>query len=87
MGVPAARCDGKCVYLFRLAQPEDLERIRDFLSRGGLVVSGGAGGSTLRVSVPRAPTPLHELNELKGYVATWNALNPASPVELVARDE
>jgi len=41
------------------------------------------GGGLVSVSVPRALSALHERRELAGCVATWNALNPASPVELV----
>jgi hypothetical protein len=37
---------------------------------------------TLTVTAPGARTPLHERREVGGYVTTWNALNPASPIRL-----
>jgi hypothetical protein len=77
----AAR-DGTCVYLLRVSHPEDLERLCVFLRRVRLHVKVNDDG-TLTCTAPEARTPMHERREINGYVTTWNALNPASPVTLV----
>jgi hypothetical protein len=85
MGVAAPCFDGRDVYLLRIAKPDDLEHVREFLRTRRVrlrVVEG-----KVRVESPAARTPLHERRELIGCVAAWNALNPGSPVELVAPDE
>jgi hypothetical protein len=76
--------DGVGVCLLRLADRNDLERVCDFF-RGVDVRVRDEGNGTVGVSVAAAPTPLHEQREIAGYVTTWNALNPASPVELITR--
>jgi len=69
------------VYVLHLSDPEDVDRLCDFLRRVRVDIDVRPDG-TVSAAVVAAPTPLHELRELTGYVATWNALN-ASTVELV----
>jgi hypothetical protein len=38
---------------------------------------------TITATAPGARSPLHERREIGGYVTTWNALHPASPLALV----
>jgi hypothetical protein len=38
---------------------------------------------TISAAAPGARSALHEQREIGGYVTTWNALNPASPITLV----
>jgi hypothetical protein len=82
------RCSGHAarwevdVCLLRLAEPKDLELFREFLTSRRIRVRVERDGN-VRAGVPGARTPLHERREVAGCVATWNALNPASPVELV----
>ncbi len=71
------------MHVIHAATSECLEQIRDFLRTAHVQVYE-ADGETLRVSIPRAVTPLHERREIDGYVRTWNALNPACIVTLVA---
>ena len=59
----------------------DLERFCAFLHDVQVRVHDTQPEAVL-ASIPGALTPLHERRELQGYVATWNALNPAAPVEL-----
>jgi len=73
------------VYLLRVAEPKDLDRVCDFL-RSSHVLVRDEGKRAVSVSVPGASTPLHERREITGCIATWNALNPASPVELLPPD-
>jgi hypothetical protein len=68
-----------------LTKPNDLEHVREFLRSRRIRVRAERDG-TVRASVPGAKTPLHEWRELIGCIATWNALNPASHVELVPPD-
>jgi hypothetical protein len=69
------------VYLLHLSHPADLDRVCDFLRSVHLLVETNEDG-TITAAAPGAPTPLHERREIDGYVTTWNALNPASPVRL-----
>jgi hypothetical protein len=75
--------DAPCVYLLRVSQPNDLDRVWVFLRSVHLDVQTNEDG-TITVTAPGARSPLHERREISGYVTTWNALNPANPVELVA---
>jgi len=74
------------VYLLRAVDPKVLERVCELL-RSTHVVVRDEGNGTVSVRVPQARSPSHEQAELSGYVATWNALNPGSPVELVTRND
>ena len=74
--------DAVGVYLLRLANSNDLQRVCDFL-RSAHVDAYAEGPDTVAVSIPGAATELHERREVTGYVATWNALNPGSTLELV----
>jgi hypothetical protein len=70
------------VYLLRVSQPNDFDRVCAFLRTVHLSVQANDDG-TIIVTAPGARSPLHERREISGYVTTWNALNPGSPVELV----
>lgn len=70
------------MYLLHLSEPADAERVCDFLRGVQLYVEANADG-TISATAPGAPTPLHERREIDGYVTTWNALNPGSPLRLV----
>jgi hypothetical protein len=70
------------VYLLRVSRPADLDRVCVFLRIVHLDVQANEDG-TITVTAPGARSPLHERREISGYVTTWNALNSASPVELV----
>jgi hypothetical protein len=63
----------------RLAGPEDADAFCAFL-RDVHVRVDAVDGATVRASTVAAPTAMHERNELLGYVATWNALNPGRHV-------
>jgi hypothetical protein len=69
------------VYVLHVSHPNDLDRVCAFLRSVHLNVDENADG-TLTVTAPGARTPLHERREVGGYVTTWNALNPASPIRL-----
>ena len=69
------------MYLLRLSDPGELDQLCDFLRRVRVDVVVRPDGA-LSAAVAGAPTALHELQELTGYVATWNALNAHSRVEL-----
>jgi len=70
------------VYLLHVSHPNDLDRVCVFLRGVHLSVDRNEDG-TVTVTAPGAPTDLHERREISGYVTTWNALHPASPVTLV----
>jgi hypothetical protein len=70
------------VYLLHLSHSTDLDRVCEFLRSVHLLVETNEDG-TITAAAPGAPTPLHERREIDGYVTTWNALNPGSPVRLV----
>jgi hypothetical protein len=72
--------DTDCVFLLRVSEL-DRDRVCAFF-RGVQVDVRATEGPSLGVSIPGALTPEHELRELTGYVATWNALNPSCHVEL-----
>jgi hypothetical protein len=72
----------KVVCLLRVAEPHQLERVYDFFRRVHVAVRIQEDG-TIRASIPGALTPSHGRRVIAGYVATWNALNPASPLEMV----
>ena len=74
-------CDAARVYVLRLSDPNDLDRVCAFLRSVQLHVRVNEDG-TITVTAPGARTPLHERREIDGYVTTWNALNPASPIGL-----
>ena len=69
------------MYVLRLAHPTDLDRVCAFLRSVRLHVGVNEDG-TITVTAPGARTPLHERREIGGYVTTWNALNPGSPIGL-----
>ena len=77
----AAGRDGTCVHRLQLSCPEDLDRVCRFLRNAQLAVQENADG-TLSATAPGARTPLHERREIGGYVTTWNALNPSSPITM-----
>jgi hypothetical protein len=70
------------VYVLRVFQPNDLDRVCVFLRSVHLHVQANEDG-TITAAAPGARSPLHERREISGYVTTWNALNPANPIELV----
>lgn len=69
------------MHRLRLASLPDLERFCAFLRDVQVRVHDAQADGVL-ASIPGAMSPLHERRELLGYVATWNALNPAAHVEL-----
>ncbi len=71
------------MHRLRILQPEDIDRFCDFL-RAVQVHVETIEGEVVTASLPGAPSALHERREISGYVTTWNALNPASSVELEA---
>ena len=73
------------MYVLRVSDPKDLDRVCVFLRSVQLNVHENPDG-TLTVTAPGAQTPLHERREVGGYVTTWNALNPASPITLAEVD-
>jgi hypothetical protein len=77
--------DAGCVFVLRVIHPNDLDRVCAFLRSVHVRVQANEDG-TITASAPGAPTPEHERREVSGYVTTWNALNPASPVTLVEVD-
>jgi hypothetical protein len=74
--------DERYVYLLRVLDPAAVPAVHDFFRRVHVDVRETDGGM-LTASIHGALSPLHAWREVTGYVATWNALNPASPVELV----
>ena len=70
------------MYLLRVSDLDAVAAVCDFFRRAHVVVHEQRGG-LLRVSIPGAPSSLHEWREVSGYVATWNALHPATPVEVI----
>jgi hypothetical protein len=73
------------VYVLHLTHPNDLERVCLFLRSVHLDVHDNED-ATITVRAPGAPTALHERREIGGYVTTWNALHPASPIRMVETD-
>jgi hypothetical protein len=86
MNAATSLLDGEGMYLLQFRDPNDLEDIRRFLRRHHVRVLAAAGVEA-NVSVPGSLTPTHERRELAGCVASWNALNPERPIELVGRAE
>jgi hypothetical protein len=80
--VPSRSCNQESVLSIRLARPGDLEPFCDFL-RDVHVRADAAGHDVVQASISGAASPQHARRELVGYVRTWNALNPASPVEVI----
>jgi hypothetical protein len=70
------------VYVLHASHANDVDRICIFLRSVHLGVLHHEDG-TITVSAPGAPTDLHERREIGGYVTTWNALNPSSPIDIV----
>jgi hypothetical protein len=70
------------VYVLHVSHPNDLVRVCVFLRGVQLHVQENENG-TITATAPGARSPLHERREINGYVTTWNALNPASPIRLV----
>jgi hypothetical protein len=70
------------VYALQVSHANDLDRVCVFLRSVHLHLHEDEDG-TITVTAPGAPTPLHERREIGGYVTTWNALNPASPITVV----
>lgn len=73
--------DAASVFILRLSDPNDLDRVCSFLRSVQLQVRVNDDG-TITVNAPGARTALHERREIGGYVTTWNALNPASQIGL-----
>jgi len=71
------------MHVIHAATTQCLEQIREFLRTAHVHVHQ-ADGQTLQVSIPGAVSPMHERREIDGYVRTWNALNPACVVTLIA---
>lgn len=70
------------MFVLHVSRPDDVDRVCRFLRSVQLHVQENEDG-TITASAPGARTPLHERREIGGYVTTWNALNPASPIRLV----
>lgn len=70
------------MFVVRVTHPSHLDRVCVFLRSVHVDARVNEDG-TIEVCAPGARTPLHERRELAGYVTTWNALNPGSPIELV----
>jgi hypothetical protein len=70
------------VFVLQISQADDLDRVCAFLRSVHLDVREHEEG-TITVAAPGARSPLHEQREIAGYVTTWNALNPASPIKVV----
>jgi hypothetical protein len=70
------------VYVVHVSDPKDLDRVCIFLRSVQLSVDPNDDG-TVTVTAPGARTAVHEQREIGGYVTTWNALNPASPITMV----
>jgi hypothetical protein len=70
------------VYILHVSHPRHLDRVCVFLRSVQLHVQENDDG-TITAAAPGAASPLHEQREIQGYVTTWNALNPASPIKLV----
>ena len=68
------------MYQLQLWASSDLEPVLRFLRRHRVRVHGD--GDAAALSVPGALTAAHEQSEIAGCVAIWNALNPATPIEL-----
>jgi hypothetical protein len=73
------------VYVLHVSHGTNLDRVTAFLRSVHLHVHENEDG-TITVTAPGAPTPLHERREISGYVTTWNALNPATPISVVERE-
>jgi hypothetical protein len=69
------------VFLLHVSHARDLDRVCLFLRGVHLQVQVNDDGS-ISATAPGARTPLHERREIAGYVTTWNALNPSSPVTM-----
>ena len=76
------RRDARYVYVLRVAAPDHVDHLCDFLRRVRIDVATLPDG-TVSAAIAGAPTLLHELRELSGYVTTWNALHAGSTAELV----
>jgi hypothetical protein len=70
------------VFVLQVSHANDLGRVCVFLRNVHLDVREREEG-TITVAAPGARSPLHERREISGYVTTWNALNPASPISVV----
>jgi hypothetical protein len=70
------------VYVLHVSHPGDFDRVCAFLRGVHLLLEANEDG-TVTASAPGARTALHERREITGYVTTWNALNPGSPLRLV----
>jgi hypothetical protein len=73
--------DGSGVYVLHISHASDLDRVCLFLRTVHISVEVNEDG-TIAATAPGARTPLHERREIAGYVTTWNALNPSSPVTI-----
>jgi hypothetical protein len=69
------------LHRIRVNDLRDPAAFRSFLSEARVHVEDGEGPVIL-ARCPGARSESHERNELAGYVATWNALNPSRPVVL-----
>jgi hypothetical protein len=69
------------VHRLRIFRPDDVDRFCEFL-RAVQVHVEAIDDAIVTASLPGAASDLHERREIDGYVTTWNALNPASFVEI-----
>lgn len=69
------------MHRLRIFHPEDVQRFCEFL-RAVQVRVDAIDDAVVTASLPGAASALHERREIDGYVTTWNALNPASHVEV-----
>ena len=69
------------MHRLRICEPGDVDRFCEFL-RAVQVSVEAIEGAIVTASLPGARSDLHERRGIGGYVTTWNALNPASFVEI-----
>jgi hypothetical protein len=69
------------LHRIQISDVGDLDAFRAFLTDARVDVDAADGGVIL-ARCPDARSAAHERNELAGYVATWNALNPGKTVVL-----
>jgi hypothetical protein len=65
-----------------LERAEDVDDFCAFLRAVNTTVTS-RHGTTVDAHVPNASSELHERRELKGYVVTWNALNPGRTATVI----
>lgn len=70
------------MHLLRCSDPNDLSAVLEFLRKVHVDARPQDDG-IVSASAPGAPNARHERLEIRGYVTTWNALNPGRKLELL----